>query len=273
MFKKILCFMLAVITVFMAVGCGKKQVATTDGAVDDESKPYNIVWYYIAGTETADHKLIEEEVNKITKKEINATVEMSAIDWGSYEGKMNPILASGESFDLCMAASWILLLNQNIQRNAFADIKDEVDAYGQDIKAALGEDVYNMCLKDINKDGEKELYYASTRKDYPVSWGFVYRKDLVEKYNIDIENINSYEELVPALDIIKKNEPDVIPTLLGGGSGSPFSLINFSDFLFPYGMFYEKNIGTAYNLLETEEYINAAKMSRRVITATRKFMI
>ena len=261
MLKRWLVSLLAVAMLLGTAGCskgGNPQVAYED----DESKPYNIVWYYIGGTETKDQKLVNEKVNEITKKKINATVEMIPIDWGSYESKMNPIIASSEEFDLCFASNWILLLDQNIQRNAFRNIKNDVEKYGKDIISVLGEDTYNLAV-DTSKDA---LWYVPTYKDLPISWGFMYRKDLVEKYNIDIENINSYEELLPALDTIKKNEPKVIPTLINGGSGSPMSLIDFSMFVYPCGFFNNKEIGVVQNYVETDDYREAALMCRKLYT-------
>ena len=40
---------------------------------------------------------------------------------------------------------------------------------------------------------------------------YVFNKDIVDKYNMDISSVNSLEDLKPLLQTVKENEPDFTP--------------------------------------------------------------
>ena len=56
-------------------------------------------------------------------------------------------------------------------------------------------------------------YGVPTDKEFAVNGGFVWNKDLADKYNLDMSSVESVEDLEPMLKVIKENEPNVIPTL------------------------------------------------------------
>ena len=94
--KKLLSLMLVLLIVLSIAGCGNKTNVATE---DDESKPYEIVWYYV-GAEQPEIERIETAVNEYLKDKINATVKLNSMDWGPYSQKMQNITASGEKYDI-----------------------------------------------------------------------------------------------------------------------------------------------------------------------------
>ena len=244
-------------------GCGNKSVSVKDE--DDESKPYNIVWYFMAGDDTSDIKSVQDEMSKYLTEKINATIELVPIDWAAYESKMNTIMASGEEFDLCFTSNWILNVSSNIDRVAFAPLDELADKYAPGAKAAIGEEnleKIKLVSGDSNKIGH--YYYIPTIKDWAQCYGFVFRKDLVDKYNIDYKSIKSMDELIPALDIIKKNEPKVKPFSIGGIS-SPIYLMDIQYVGYPAGFYMGHDYGKAVCVPDTPEYKEACKMGRRLV--------
>ena len=45
-------------------------------------------------------------------------------------------------------------------------------------------------------------------------WGWVLKKDLVEKYNFDYTKVSDYKDLEPFLEAVKKGEPNMTPILM-----------------------------------------------------------
>ena len=62
-------------------------------------------------------------------------------------------------------------------------------------------------------------YGVPTDKEFAVNGGFVWNKDLADKYNLDMPSVESVEDLEPMLKVIKENEPNVIPYLVEQGGG------------------------------------------------------
>jgi putative aldouronate transport system substrate-binding protein len=101
--KKTAATLLASVTVLsMAlVGCGKSEptkespansVRATSSSVPSSKpvlEPVELSIYY-PGTEQKDKAAVEEELNKLLKDKINATVKINAIDWGKLEPKNQP---------------------------------------------------------------------------------------------------------------------------------------------------------------------------------------
>lgn len=43
--------------------------------------------------------------------------------------------------------------------------------------------------------------------------GWVFKKDLVEKYNFDYKSVQTLKDLEPYLETLKENEPGITPVL------------------------------------------------------------
>ncbi len=247
----------------MLAGCGGQK--TAENTEDDMSKPYNILWYFIAGNNSTDIGAVQDKMNEYLKDKINATVEFAPLDWGAYESKMNTIIASGEYFDLCFTSNWILNVEPNINRGSFLAIDELVDKYAPKTKELIGAENLEM-IKVRAGDADKigHYYYLPTIKDWATCFGFVFRKDLVEKYNIDYKNIKTINDLVPALDTIKKNEPGITPFSIGGTS-SPVYLLDIQNLIYPVGFYVGKEYGKPVYITETPEYKQACLDGRMLV--------
>ena len=78
--KRVAAGVLTITTVLNFSGCGKKQ---STGFVDDETEPYEIVWYYTGTSSNKDLPEVEKAVNEYLKEKINATVKMNVFDYGT----------------------------------------------------------------------------------------------------------------------------------------------------------------------------------------------
>ena len=57
-----------------------------------------------------------------------------------------------------------------------------------------------------------KLYTLPSKADYVASFGIVFRKDILEKYAIDPENIQTIQDLDTLFEKLSQNEPDLIMT-------------------------------------------------------------
>src|SRR5689334_12566323 len=76
-------------------GSGKSTSSSSNGG-----GPYKITMAYLDTGTQDDLKLIEEEISKITKEKINATVELLPTGFGVWNEQTNLMLTSGEKLDL-----------------------------------------------------------------------------------------------------------------------------------------------------------------------------
>lgn len=164
----------------------------------DTSKEVNLI-YYLWGSEGPANADILEEINANLKEDINATLEIKYIDWGDVATKYPLLFASGEEFDMSHASpnapvSYFTLAAQS----ALVDITDMLDTAAPVLKAAIPENTWEGTKFNDKIYGVPSLYTEFT------PYGFVYRRDLKEKYGVD--EINSIETLEKYMDGVVENE-------------------------------------------------------------------
>ncbi len=217
------CVVLVFTAAFLFAGCGKSDGPASSGSTGASSagetsgvpelKPVELTWYAIA-TPQKDTALVEKEVESYLKNKLNVKLKINYFDWGAYEQKMNVMIATGDKFDLCFTAGWQLNFQQNAGKGAWMDIKEYIEQYGPNLKEKFGKYFAATTI-----DGK--LYGIPYNMSGLGSQGSAYiRKDLAEKYNLDVSSLKSYEDLEPFFDQILKNETGIIPVCMTGGDGT-----------------------------------------------------
>lgn len=181
--------------------CTSKDSATSEKG-GKNGEPYEIKWYTI-GTPQKDTEKVFAEVNKYTKKKINATVKMTQIDWGDWDQKSQVMINSGEPFDIIFTNGTSYV--QNAQKGAFAPIDDMLDKEGKGLKETLNP----ALLEGIKVNGK--IYGVPTNKEAARQSVYTFNKRLVDKYHFDLSKVKTLEDLEPMLKTIKENEPGVTP--------------------------------------------------------------
>ncbi len=195
--KKILGLILLVMLVL--VSCGRKV----------EEKPYEIIWHTI-GTPQRDVEKVMEKVSEYTKEKIDVTVKMYMHDWGDYNQKMQVLSASGEPYDLAFTSSWAFDYRVNAGRGAFLPLNNLINKYGEELKKTI-----HPALLEGSKINGK-IYGIPANKEIAYQQVFRINDTYKKKYNMDLSNVKTLEDLEPFFQIIKENEPDVIPFAVYG---------------------------------------------------------
>lgn len=243
-FKRVVSLFLVVAMMIGFSACqNKNELVTTD----DESNPYEIIWYYLGTSTHADMDSVEAEVSKYVQSKINATVKMTPMDWGPYHEKIENIINSGEKYDL----NWV---NSNsyktgVRKGAYLDITEMFKQYAPNTYSLFSEQELKSCMID------GKLYAIPANKDRARYYSLVYRKDIADKYNMDLSNVKTLEEMYPYFDIIKEKEQGMYPYAISGG-GTPWYIYSeFESFALGESMgFLPGEDGKVKFFPETEEF-------------------
>ena len=240
-------------------GCTGKKPNDGEGntGTGDTLAPYEINAYFLA-PQVKDVALVEAEINKILKEKINATIKLNYFWWDSYQQKQQLAVTSGEKIDIMFSPSW-WGYNDYVAKQAWLSLDELVQEHGKDIIANIDP----AYLKAPIVNGK--LYAIPTSKDMYGTGGFIFNKELVDKYNFDINSITKPEDIEPWLKTIKENEPGVTPFLSTGGDQQAYLQqdwnVNVGSIDVPVG--YAKTDGDVeiINLLETEASKRIFKLS------------
>jgi len=191
-------------------GTDSTSSEASDGNSNEATKdPYEIAVVMPAiGPVPKDLQAVQDEINKITKEKINATVKINMVSVGAYEQQLNLMTSSGEKLDL------FVTFGSNYTPYASSgkikELQDLLEKYGQNLVKQFDPEY----LKSAMVNGE--IYGVPNLKDFTSGVpGILMRKDLVEKYNIDVASIKSIDDLDPIFKTIKDNEPNMVPLAIG----------------------------------------------------------
>ncbi len=203
-FKGIALAAAAVMFAGMAGGCGTKGVTTT--SMEDPNTvpetPYEINWY-ICANQQSDVATVENEINAYLKDKINATIKLNIMESAQYSDKMTNMLQAGEYFDLCYTANWMLNYAVSAETGAFYPMDELFEKYMPKTYELADHD----SLEGARVKGK--IYALPTIKENATAYGWIYRKDIADKYHIDMSQVKTYADLLPIAKMIKENEPDM----------------------------------------------------------------
>jgi putative aldouronate transport system substrate-binding protein len=165
----------------------------------------NILWYMRGKGPEKDEALIEQAANKYLKDKINATIKIVCFDRASYEQKITAIIASGEVFDICFTASWTNNYLANVARGAFVPLNDPANdlmsKYAPKTREVLGKDFFaGSAVKGIN-------YAIPVNKEKATNMGFLLRKDILDKYGLNVSTLKTLADIEPMLKTVSEKEP------------------------------------------------------------------
>lgn len=158
--------------------------------------------FYMLGPAPKDLPVIEEEINKMALKDLNATVKFNFTTWTDWDQKYKLLLSSGQPIDLIFTAEWTQY-QAYAKKGAFLPLDDLLPKAAPKLNSFVPKDMWDA----VKIDG-KIYTVPATYKEY-VTTGFIWREDLRAKFNLpkpdSLANFEAY------LDGIKKNVPDITP--------------------------------------------------------------
>lgn len=171
-----------------------------EGADDeggDNEKAVELV-YYTIGTPPADLDMVTQELSRMTRDKINVSVKLIFVDWGDYDSKITAVINSGGNYDIAFMSDYL----GNAKRGAYQELDYLLEKHGQGILKAIDP----LFWEGVRVDGK--IYGIPTNKEIATPQWWMYPRELVEKYNIDIKEIKSLQELEPWFEKLKELEPE-----------------------------------------------------------------
>ena len=218
---------------------GQASTAASHGVINFNEEPYTlVVCYPVLSEANPDLQLIEEAINRITLREINARVQFEAVGLFSMANIYALRASSREKTDLMMIMPGYNYLAPFASNRMIQPIGLQIEEWGPAIKQILGN-----LLQAGTYRGEQ---YAVPQNSELLTnaYGFNLSVPLSEKHGIAIENIKSIEDLEAAFEIIRRNEPGVV-VVTPEQSGSSILLVLQGK---------TDNLGTRVAALQTDAY-------------------
>ncbi|WP_372662334.1 ABC transporter substrate-binding protein [Cohnella sp.] len=237
-----------------------KAPATGESSSSNNEKELELTVAFLAIGNMKEVQLVQDEISKITKAKINATVKLMPIDIGAWVQQTNLLLAGNEKLDLMVGSSYFNYSSQ-VAKGQLLPLDDLLEKYGPSIKDTMEPAIYNST-----KIGGKNYGVPSVR-DTAADIGFIARKDLMDKYNLNFDNIKTFADIEPILKTIKDNEPGIYPLVQRSQTGSiTWELVNgYVDWLgdTPGTLIIANNDLKAVNIYEQQIYKDALALARK----------
>lgn len=217
---------------------------------------------YIAfGGAPKDLNQVTEEINKIAKAKINATIKIEAINVGAYSQQINLKLNSNEDMDMFVTGNIAGLFDYTGQasRGQLYALNDLLKKHGKGISAALGTEFLNASKVGGN------IYGIPNIKDMAAGYGIYMRKDLADKYGIDVKKVKSLTDLEAVMKKMKQKEPNLYFGASGGSSlVDCLGVATTGDVLGDgYGVLMSTNLVKVVDYYETPQYASLLNTIRK----------
>lgn len=243
--------MTGVMTLGILTGCGGERNRENENGKEIA----DLVWYQY-GEEQKDSDLVLEKVNEYIVDKIGVKLKIVNVGGADYNQKMQVVINTGSKWDLCFSCSWANDYLQNANKGVFLALDDLI----QDTE--MYEEIDSRFWEAAKVQGQ--IYGVPSEKELGNMPMWVFTKEYVDKYDIPYEELHTLEDLEPWLEVIRENEPDVIPMYITKDYTAPTYMDKIQD---PIGIEYGDETLTVKNVFETDKMIGTLKTMRKYYEA------
>ncbi|MBB6672250.1 extracellular solute-binding protein [Cohnella nanjingensis] len=216
---------------------------------DDTKEFVTLTWYMTAPLDPRpNEEKVMKDLNDRLKEKINANVVFKFVDGATYAQKMKVAAAAGEQFDIFLDLNQ-LGFSQIVSSGMALEVDDLLNKYGQDILKKVPDQAWQAVTARGKKFG------ISNPSAWVSSYNISLRKDIVDKYSIDYQNIHTYDQLEPVLKMLKEKEPNLIPFMGDFVSALPNTMDKISPMIG-----YDNLDGQWKSLLDNPEWVKIQKL-------------
>ena len=181
-------------------------ILTACGGGGDNGGVPKLVWLTFTDEQFPDLPLINEELSKLTREKLGADIEIRMLDTGAYKERLTMNMASNADFDLCFVG-FLYPYHELVEMGGLLEIGGLLEEHAPELMSDMPDYVKAAITKETG------IYAVPNVQIMAFGDGNYIRSDLVEKYNLDISNINGLTDLEPILETIKEQEPELVPSI------------------------------------------------------------
>jgi len=197
--KKTIGIILCIFTMVLPLFAGGRNQGTGAASVT------NLIWYVARNEPQADAPAVLAEANKYLAQKLNVNLNIIGNDFGSYTEKMQLVIASQETFDMCFTANWINSFYVNVSRNAFLELDDLLNRYAAELKAQIPAAGWNA----VKVKGR--IYAVPNQTIWAYTPNLTMEKEYLDRYNINPGSIKDLAAVESLLALIKRDNPSMYP--------------------------------------------------------------
>lgn len=207
----------------MLTGCGTESgTAEKKEAAADESRKITLCMSQIRWGMSTDEKMMEAW-KKVVEEATNTEIEMIAPGHNDYKQNLNVMVSSGNIPDVMLVQNAPEIIPQYANRGYLLPVTEYMEKDSRFEKA-------HMRNLGLFKSGNDIYGIPTGNLAVKIFW---FRKDMVEKYGLNIKETMSTDEFMN--ELLKVDQNEVIPF------GFPKHIVNFQIFYSAFGTF--KGIG------------------------------
>ena len=201
--KRVLAALAAAAIALGLTACGGG--GETSGTGNGEGEYDQVVYAYATFNNipaTEDLAPVQEAINEITREKIGVEVTLMPISVADYTSKVSLSLQGGEKIDVYQSLG---NFNSCVASDMCYDISELIDEYGAGAKEVVGDNFLDACR--VNG----ALYGIPTYKPYALTPMLIYREDIAQELGLDIDSIQSVNDITPLLEQVKSAYPNMTP--------------------------------------------------------------
>lgn len=244
--KSVLTGALVLTSAAILTACGTQE---KQSSVEGSEKTEKVIWYQV-GEEPKDFDQVMEKVNEKMKEDIGLELDMRLIPDGDYQQKIGVMINSGEEYDIAFINGSDYVNYGN--KDAFLDLMPYLD---KELKEATDR-LNDGFIKGAAMGDKLNAFPVNNALATTEYW--VFNKELVDKYDLNVDNVQTLQDLGPILAEFSEKNDDPSITPIGMTSTSvyaPYDFINGQTLGVPF----EGETDTIVNVYETEEMQNNIK--------------
>ena len=172
------------------------------------------VTYTYAGPGTPeDLSMVQDAINEILNDKIGVNLTLEPIDFGAYNDKLQLRLAAGEECDIIFTAPWINNYANNVANGNLMALDGLLQENAPGLWASMPASTWDAARV------KGTIYGVINQQIFPKPWGTHLRKDLAEKYDLDLDKVEKWEDLEPWLAAVRDGE-GITPVYKDDAAGS-----------------------------------------------------
>lgn len=219
-------------------------------------------WYYPVPEVPPDQALVQAAVDKITEAKLHVNLQLDPVPFGSYNTKLQTLVASGTtSADIIWTSSWLFLYDQNVFAGAFQPINTLLKQYGR----AIIKDIPSFILNSTKIHGK--FYGVPNMQVAATDPGFMIEKRFVQQSHFNVAKVRHNEAaILPLLKYVKAHDPGIVPLQ----NGSPLAAPSGFWYAEAYGYW---PVGPAYVKMGTDKITQALEAQKQYLNMVRQWYL